>query len=78
MFVVAGVKVYRKFYTEAKEYAFGVFGIHVIRPVQKDPVDFLTEILNVSLIVFLTVSNLISARSTDFSRLLYHDLQLIE
>ncbi|KAG0589311.1 hypothetical protein KC19_1G011900 [Ceratodon purpureus] len=41
-----GVKVYRKFYTEAKEQAHGVLGVHVVRPAQKDPVDLLAGILN--------------------------------
>lgn len=50
MLYVAGVKVYRKFYTEAKEHAHGVLGIHVVRPVQKDPVDLVSDILNVSLL----------------------------
>lgn len=47
---MAGVKVYRKFYTEAKEHAYGVLGIYVVRPVQIDPVDLLSDILNVSLL----------------------------
>jgi len=50
MVLVAGVKVYRKFYTEAKERANGVLGLHVVRPAQKDPVDLLSDILNVSLL----------------------------
>lgn len=55
-FFVAGVKVFRKFYTEAKEQAHGVLGIHVVRPVQKGPVDLLSNILNVSLLLFQTLN----------------------
>ena len=47
---MAGVKVYRKFYAEAKEQAHGVLGIRVVRPAQKDPVNLLSDILNVSLL----------------------------
>lgn len=47
-FLVAGVNVYRRFYTEAKEQAHGVLGIQVVRPAQKDPVNLLSDILNVS------------------------------
>jgi hypothetical protein len=53
VFLVAGVNVYRKFYTDAKEQAHGVLGIHVVRPVQKDPVDLVSDILNVSFFLSL-------------------------
>jgi len=58
---VAGLKVYRKIYTEAKELAHGVLGIHVVRPEQEDPVDLLSDILNVSVLPF-SVSNSESVR----------------
>lgn len=51
---VAGVKVYRKFYTEVKEKTHGVLGIHVVRPEPKrELTKILSGILNVSASSFL-------------------------
>lgn len=51
---VAGVKVYRKFYTKVKEKTHGVLGIHVVRPEPKrELTKILSGILNVSASSFL-------------------------
>lgn len=41
-----GVQIYRKFYSCSKEQTYGVLGIHVVRPAQRDPADLLSDILN--------------------------------